>query len=278
MSDVNLSNAVRANLLGLQSSTTQTSKTQVRSGSSQTTDTGLQSSTGSVTAKSLDTRASDMATLLDTMSNAIKTIDTADSGLTSITDVITQMQELLTAAQDGSSGDTSLEDLATQLNALREQIDQVSGSSSYNGTNLLNGDTLKLSLGDSGTSALEVQLKTANGTATSVDSSTLGLPVVDSADLDSDGAISSILDTLSSALDTLGSISSSLASDRSTVESRTDFTKNMISTLETSASSLALTDTSEEAVNLLALQTRQQLSSTGLSMATPADQAVLRLF
>jgi flagellin len=34
----------------------------------------------------------------------------------------------------------------------------------------------------------------------------------------------------------------------------------------------------QEGANLLALQTRQQLSSTALSLASQADQAVLRLF
>ncbi len=48
----------------------------------------------------------------------------------------------------------------------------------------------------------------------------------------------------------------------------------MINTLETGAANLTLADTNEEAANLLALQTRQQLSSTALSMASQSDQAV----
>lgn len=52
----------------------------------------------------------------------------------------------------------------------------------------------------------------------------------------------------------------------------------MINTLETGAANLTLADANQEAANLLALQTRQQLSSTALSMASQADQAVLRLF
>ena len=76
----------------------------------------------------------------------------------------------------------------------------------------------------------------------------------------------------------LRSHASSFGSNLSIVENRTDFTKNMINTLETGAANLTLADTNEEAANLLALQTRQQLSSTALSMASQADQAVLRLF
>jgi len=41
---------------------------------------------------------------------------------------------------------------------------------------------------------------------------------------------------------------------------------------------LTLADTNLEGANLLALQTRQQLSSVALSLASQADQNVLRLF
>ena len=62
------------------------------------------------------------------------------------------------------------------------------------------------------------------------------------------------------------------------MQTRQDFTKNMINTLQTGADNLVLADTNQEGANLLALQTRQQLSSTALSLSAQADQAVLRLF
>ena len=52
----------------------------------------------------------------------------------------------------------------------------------------------------------------------------------------------------------------------------------MINTLNDGADSLRLADSSEEGANLLALQIRQQLSTTALSLAAQADQNVLRLF
>ena len=59
---------------------------------------------------------------------------------------------------------------------------------------------------------------------------------------------------------------------------RQDFTKAMINTLQTGSDSLTLADSNQEGANLLALQTRQQLSTTALSLASQASQAVLRLF
>ena len=63
-----------------------------------------------------------------------------------------------------------------------------------------------------------------------------------------------------------------------TVQTRQDFTKTMITTLQTGADNLVLADTNEEGANVLALQTRQSLSTTALSIANQANQAVLRLF
>ena len=62
------------------------------------------------------------------------------------------------------------------------------------------------------------------------------------------------------------------------MQNRQDFTKNLINLLQIGADSLTLADTNEEGANLLALQTRQQLRTTSLSLASQADQAVLRLF
>ena len=83
---------------------------------------------------------------------------------------------------------------------------------------------------------------------------------------------------LKTALTTLRSQAQSLSSNLSTVQIRQDFTKAMINTLTSGADSLTLADSNEEGANLLALQTRQQLSTTALSLASQADQNVLRLF
>jgi flagellin-like hook-associated protein FlgL len=83
---------------------------------------------------------------------------------------------------------------------------------------------------------------------------------------------------LSKALTTLRAQSQTFGSNLSTVQIRQDFTKSMINTLQVGSDALTLADTNEEGANLLALQTRQQLSTTALSLASQSSQAVLRLF
>jgi len=95
---------------------------------------------------------------------------------------------------------------------------------------------------------------------------------------DTDTDISTSLDNLTAALSTLRSQASTFGTNMTVVENRQSFTTRLINTLEEGASKLTLADSNKEGANLLALQTRQQLSSTSLSFASQADQAVLRLF
>jgi len=106
---------------------------------------------------------------------------------------------------------------------------------------------------------------------------TVALTATDSG-FKSDTDIERTLQAINSALEELRSSASSFGASLSTVEIRTDFTEQLINTLEVGAGALTIADMNEEGANMLALQTRQQLSSTALSLANQAEQSVLNLF
>jgi flagellin-like hook-associated protein FlgL len=174
-------------------------------------------------------------------------------------------------------GNTVRANLHKQFNELRDQLDKLSDDASFNGINLLRGDKLKITFNESGSSSIDIQAKDKDGNVRSINASNLNIDTLVAEDLDTDEKIDAFLATLSSALTELRSQASTFGSNLSSVENRQSFTKNMINTLETGAANLTLADTNEEAANLLALQTRQQLSSSALSMASQQDQAVLQL-
>jgi flagellin len=64
----------------------------------------------------------------------------------------------------------------------------------------------------------------------------------------------------------------------SIIQTRIDFTTDMVNTLKEGADKLTLADINEEGANMLMLQTREQLGTTSLSLASQAAQGVLRLF
>ena len=106
---------------------------------------------------------------------------------------------------------------------------------------------------------------------------TVNLTATDSGFKD-DTDIERALQAINAALDELRSSASSFGASLSTVQIRTDFTEELINTLEVGAGNLTIADMNEEGANMLALQTRQQLSSTALSLANQAQQSVLSLF
>jgi flagellin-like hook-associated protein FlgL len=163
---------------------------------------------------------------------------------------------------------TSLEN---DFNAVLAQIDTLASDASYNGVNLLSGDDLKVAFNETGTSSLTISGVTFDKTGLGLSSATSGY-------FQSNGNIDSTITSLDTALSSLRTQASKFGSNLTTVQTRQDFTKNMITTLQTGADNLVLADTNEEGANLLALQTRQQLSTTALSLSAQADQAVLRLF
>ncbi|WP_333826176.1 flagellin N-terminal helical domain-containing protein [Pinisolibacter sp.] len=92
-----------------------------------------------------------------------------------------------------------------------------------------------------------------------------------------DAQINAVLKALNSAQSTLRAQSSTFGTSLSTVQTRQDFAKNIINTLQAGADKLTLADTNEEGANLLALQTQQALSTKALSLSAQAGQQVLQL-
>jgi flagellin-like hook-associated protein FlgL len=165
-----------------------------------------------------------------------------------------------------------------QFNNLLTQINQTASDSGYSGINLLNGDDLKLKFNANGTSSIDVKMTDSTGATFSITAASLSINTATATQFGDNTALDTLSDTLNTALTTLRSQASSLGSQLSIVQTRQDFTKSMINTLQTGSDNLVLADTNEEGANMLALQTRQSLSTTALSLASQADQNVLRLF
>lgn len=91
-------------------------------------------------------------------------------------------------------------------------------------------------------------------------------------------AIQLSLDEVDKALTTVRAQASTFGTNLSIIQTRQDFTTNLINTLKEGSDSLTLADTNQEGANLLALQTAQQLGIQSLSLASQANQSVLRLF
>ena len=161
--------------------------------------------------------------------------------------------------------------LIAQYNTILDQIDSTAADASYNGVNLLNGDQLQLTFNETGKSKLNI-------TGVNFSSAGLGLSKLSSgSDFIDNNATNKILSTLNTVTTTLRSQASAFGSNLSVVQTRQDFNKNLINVLQTGSANLTQADMNTEAANSQALQTRQSLSVSALSLANQAQQSVLQL-
>ena len=162
----------------------------------------------------------------------------------------------------------ALDSLAGDYNTLRAQIDSLVADAQYRGINLLNGDDLVTFFNENNTSSL---------TTSGVTFTANGLSITE-ASFRSSTEIELSATQARNALEAVRSFGSSLANNLSIIQTRQTFTEQTINTLQAGADDLVVADQNEEGANLLALQTRQALGVTSLSLASQSQQSVLRLF
>jgi flagellin len=175
-----------------------------------------------------------------------------------------------TAVADASAQSTRAS-LVAQFNNILRQINSTAQDASFNGVNLLNGDTLKLTFNETGRSSLSITGATFNSAGLSLSSLTSGIDFLDNA------SANKVLNSLNAATSSLRSEASTLGSNLSIVEIRQDFNKNLINVLQTGSSNLTLADTNQEAANSQALSTRQSIAVSALSLSNQSQQGVLQL-
>ena len=173
-----------------------------------------------------------------------------------------------------SATGTELAQIVSQYNELRTQIDNLASDAIYQGKNLVNGTgtTLTVEFGTSSTSILTIN---------SVDLRTNtagGLGITSAANFSAASAVDAALAQLSISVSTLRGHAQSLGSRIALLQTRLDFTKSYVNTLDEGSAKLTRADINEEGANLVSLQTRQQLGIQALAFAGQSEQSVLQLF
>ena len=267
LNNISLTAGMRANLLSLQNTAKLFDTTQTRLATGKKVNTALDDPIAYFAAKGYMDRANDLSGLKDSMNEAIQIIKAADAGITAIEDLVAQAKSLANSAL-ATADATERTAFATQYNAILDQIDFLADDANFKGTNLLENETLSVVFDETGDSTLSI-------TGFSADAAGLGLADATwAADTDIDADIA----LLTAASSTLRTESKGLSSSLSIVNTRLEFTSQMMSALTGGADILTLADMNEEGANLLMLQTRQSLSVTALSLSSQSAQSILRLF
>lgn len=294
-SDIALTAALRSNLLSLQNTQRQLDQTQLRLATGLKVNSALDNPSSFFAAQTLNNRGSDLSRLLDGMGQAVQVLKATNEGIEAMTSLLEQAQAIATEARDALSADTAADvsSLESAFNEIIFQTVELARDSGYRGTNLLT-DAASLT---------EVRLtvnfaEDASGSGTTANSlleisgrdfATTGAATTDNLSLSvtytsatgiwaSSTAAQSSIDFIKADLDKLRSAAAEFGANLNIIQTRLDFTQNLINVLKEGADKLTVADKNEEGARLLALQTSQQLGITSLSLASQAEQSILRLF
>jgi flagellin len=177
----------------------------------------------------------------------------------------------VTAAVADPVSQTARAGLVAQYNLIIDQLKTTAQDASFNGINLLDGNSLKLIFNETGKSTLTIA-------GVNFDPNGLGLSALSAGTDFTDNVLTGkVLTALNNASITLRSQASAFGANLSIVQIRQDFSKKLINVLQTGSSNLTLADSNEEAANSQALSTRQSIAVSALALANQSQQSVLQL-
>jgi len=252
----------------------------------------------------------DLANLLDSQTNALQIVTRANKSIEGISKIVDSAVALARQAKGLNNTDTTRDTLGSQVQALLNQADQLARDSGFNGKTFAQAssgtaDTLEVFFNTATLAAQQTKV-TLKSVDVGVNSATglnlaiaangfswtapaAGAQVVDGTSGASytaanwtgaagDGRIDAFITAAAAAQTRLQAGAASLSVNASVIQIRQDFNKASQRINNEQADNLTLANINEEGANLSALQTKQQLAVQALSLASRADQAILRLF
>jgi len=268
---VTLTASARDNLAALQSTTQLLDQTQEELATGNAVNSASDNATAYFASQGFLNRANDLSNLKNSLATSLTTVTSVEQSISDVQSVVTQLQGIVTQAT-GTTDSTTRSGLATQFNALLTQLDELVNDATFNGINLLNStsSTLVVYFNETNTTQLTI-------TGVNITHSGLNIAAAKNsfAGLNNINTSASLLLT---ALTTLRTDASNFGGNATLIQTRQDFTSNLISNLQTASDNLILADTNQEGANLQALQAQDQLGIVSLGISGQLSQSILRLF
>jgi len=169
------------------------------------------------------------------------------------------------ARADSLTTSISTEFVHTEFELIMDQIDQIVEDANYRGINLLGDETLRTDFNEDRSNYLrtEGQDFTVGG---------LGLKRSDFNNLND---LEAIIDRVREALKQVRQFGFTLTNDLSVIQTRDDFTRKVVNTLDAGSTDLTIADLNEESANLLASQTRLAMAYEALNLAGQSNDTIL---
>jgi flagellin len=207
-------------------------------------------------------------------SDGISMVQTAEGALDEVSNIAIRLKELSEQASNGTLGSSERGFLNSEFSALVNEITRITDTTSFNGTNLIDGSggTVDIQVGTKSAAANQISLDFG----TDVDATALGLASLSLTGTDATNAKAS-LDAVSSALTTISQTRANFGAVQNRLESTVRNIGVAVENFSAANSRIRDVDVAEESANLTSLQILQQAGISVLAQSNVAPQSALSL-
>ena len=213
------------------------------------------------------------AAVINSINNATSAVDVALSAGQSISDLLIQMKTKALAAADSSLDTASRQALNANFTALRDQITTIVTNASFNGFNLVNGSTTKITALASADGARRITTDAQN---MKLSGSIVTVKLTNT--ISTQAKASTLVATIQSSLTNVNSALAKLSAGAAKFSIQATFAQKLSDTLTQGIGNLVDANMAQESARLQSLQVKQQLGIQALSIANQAPQTILSLF
>ena len=227
---------------------------------------------GYTLAKKLNARSRALSQASNNVGEMKNILSVAEGGLATINDVYVGIKEKLIQAANGSYSQEEVNALATQINDMLDEVDDIIAQTKFNGTQLLDNNFTGRNF-QVGADTGEVVTVTLDS---DIDSAALSLTGITSAFSSTDftdriSSIDNAISVVSLELQYVGSLMNRLDVKESNLQTA-------ITNSEAAQSRIMDADMAKEQMEATKLQILQQTATTQLAQANAAPQNILQLF
>ncbi len=220
-----------------------------------------------VIGSALTSQTTDLRAQLSNFAQGASLLQVADAGLGQQADILDRQKALATEASSGTLSDATRGALNQEFQGLTQELDQISGSTNFNGVPLLDG-SYNSTIGGSGSAGVQVTL------GSSASSALYGGQTLD---ISTAAGASAASATLDSAITSLASNRANVGSIEAQFDANSASLSSALQSQTAAASALTDTDIASESTNYAALSVQAQAEISTQAQTNKLSGSLLQL-
>jgi len=228
---------------------------------------------GYALSKHLESRTRGLSQALDNVGTAKNVLNIAEGGFQSQMSILQTMKEKATQAADGSWSTEQRGAIHDQFDALRTELDEISGDTLFNDNALFSATAMTFQVGEGATDTLAVTFGTSVQATVGEDNTDISATT-----LATQAGATTAITTLDTAIKSLSKSIQNVGDYNSRLSSKEESLSLAISNTEATRSRIEDADFAKEQMSMMKLQILQQTSVSSFTQANSAPQMVLSLF